>query len=410
MHAFAGRHRHPRAVPPLGLAPLGLVVGLLIATAAPAHAQPRTLSDVLSFLLTNQAVSTGDPAKDAQAATVSRDTITGSLLGELAAVPVISSSPGLIYHLDPALGTLTRASATFGPFFTERTLTAGQYQASFGLSTRLERFSSLDGHDLRDGRFVTSANQFRDEAQPFDVETLTLNLEVRTLELFTNVGLTNRLDVGAALPFESITLDGERRETYRGQPLLQASASSHATGFGDLALRAKYKLLDQEEMIPSFATVVEARLPTGDEANLLGAGKASIRALAIGSLEAGRFSANLNAGMLFGGLSNELQYRGSLDYSALARLTLVGELVGRRLSDVGHIITTRTPNPTIAGVDTIRLESDGGSSHSASAVAGVKWNIAGTWLLSGSIAFPLTDTGLRSRAIAQIGLDYALPP
>jgi hypothetical protein len=79
---------------------------------------------------------------------------------------------------------------------------------SFGVSTRIERFSSLDGHDLRDGTFVTSGNQFRDEAQPFDVETLKLDLELRTLELFANVGLTDKLDVGVAVPFESIALVG----------------------------------------------------------------------------------------------------------------------------------------------------------------------------------------------------------
>jgi hypothetical protein len=389
-----------------------VLLGHLACLMSPAAARAQQpLSQVLSFLLTNQAVPTGDPAKDAQAAAVSRDTISGFLLVDLAAAPVISSSPGLIYRLNPTLGTLTRASDSFGPFFTERSLTAGQYQASFGLSTRVERFTRVDGHDLRDGSFVTSGNQFRDEAQPFDEETLTLNLEVRTLELFANVGLTDRLDVGAAVPLESISLEGARRETYRGQPLLQATASARATGIGDIAIRGKYKLFEGDASTPSVATVVEARFPTGDDANLLGAGKASIRALAIVSFEpGGRLAAHVNGGVVAGGLSNELQYRGSLDLSAAARVTIVGELVGHRLADVGRIITTRTPHPTIAGVDTIRLESDGGSSHAASAVAGVKWNIAGTWLLGGSVAVPLTDTGLRSKVIAQIGLDYAFAP
>jgi hypothetical protein len=392
---------------------LELVLGLWLCLGNPVrgHAQTQAqqpLSGVLSFLLTNQAVQTGDPAKDAQAATVSRDTITGFLLAELAALPTTSSSPALVYRLNPTLGTVTRGSDSFGPFFTERSLTGGRQQVSFGLSTRFERFSSIDGHDLRDGTFVTSGNQFRDEAQPFDVETLTLNLELRTLELFTNVGVTDRFDVGVAIPFESITLDGSRRETYRGQPLLQATASAHANGIGDIALRAKYKLLDEDESTPGLATVVEARVPTGDDQNLLGAGKASIRALLVASYAPGRVGAHVNAGFVAGGLSNELQYRGSVDFSASPRVTIVGELVGRRLSDVGHVVTTRTPHLSIAGVDTIRLESDGGSTRLASAVTGVKWNIAGTWLLGGSLAVPLTDTGLRSRVIAQIGLDYAI--
>src|SRR5262249_17996175 len=152
--------------------------------------------------------------------------------------------------------------------------TAGRHQVSFGLSARFEQFTSLDGHDLRDGTFVTSGNQFRDEAQPFDVETLRLDMSLRTLELSTNVGITDRLDIGPALPFESISLDGERRETYRGQPLLQATATAHASGIGDIALRAKYRFLDEDKDsgTPGLAAIVETRLPTGDEENLLGAG------------------------------------------------------------------------------------------------------------------------------------------
>jgi hypothetical protein len=390
----------------------GLVIVLQVCLAlvlgpACAHAQQQPVSSVLSFLLTNQAVPTGDPARDAQAAAVSRDTIARFLLVELSSLPVNSSSPGLIYRLSPELGTVTRASDSFGPFFTERSLTVGKYQASFGLSSRFEKFTSLDGFDLRDGHFVTSGNQFRDEAQPYDVETLTLDLESRTLDLFANVGLTDRLDIGMALPLESISMSGTRQETYRGQVLLQASAHARATGIGDIAVRAKYDLLGEGASEGGLAAVVEVRLPTGDDTNLLGAGKTSVRALVIGSFEPGRISAHVNAGYVAGGLSKELQYRGSVDYNVSPRVAVVGELVGRRLADVGRVTLTRTPNPTISGVDTIRLESDGSSSHTVSAVGGVKWNVGGTWLLGGSVSVPLTDSGLHSRMILQIGLDYA---
>lgn len=39
--------------------------------------------------------------------------------------------------------------------------------------------------------------------------------------------------------------------------------------------------------------------------------------------------------------------------------------------------------------------------------AGVKFNPAGNRLVSGSVLFPLTDAGLRSRVTTTIGLDYA---
>jgi hypothetical protein len=38
---------------------------------------------------------------------------------------------------------------------------------------------------------------------------------------------------------------------------------------------------------------------------------------------------------------------------------------------------------------------------------GVKFNPVGNWLISGSVLFPLTDAGIRSRVTTVVGLDYA---
>ena len=38
---------------------------------------------------------------------------------------------------------------------------------------------------------------------------------------------------------------------------------------------------------------------------------------------------------------------------------------------------------------------------------GMKFNPFGNWLISGSVLFPLTDAGLRSRVTTVIELDYA---
>jgi hypothetical protein len=38
---------------------------------------------------------------------------------------------------------------------------------------------------------------------------------------------------------------------------------------------------------------------------------------------------------------------------------------------------------------------------------GVKFNLAGNLLVSGSVLFPLTKAGLRSRVTTVVGLDYA---
>src|SRR6478672_11112894 len=148
-----------------------LVVASLIVAATPASAQ--SVTDVLGFLVTNQSVSTGSVERDREAAQATSATISHALAANLATLPVTSSSGAFVYRLNPELGTVERATQSFGPFFTERASTAGRHQASFGLTMQQLHFTSLDGRDLRDGSLVTTANQFTDEAAPFDVDQLT---------------------------------------------------------------------------------------------------------------------------------------------------------------------------------------------------------------------------------------------
>src|SRR5262245_26478845 len=62
---------------------------------ADVHAQNAgTLSDVIGFLVTNQAVQTADFEKDRAAAEVARDTISRALLINLTSVPIATSSSG----------------------------------------------------------------------------------------------------------------------------------------------------------------------------------------------------------------------------------------------------------------------------------------------------------------------------
>src|SRR5687768_9524079 len=86
------------------VAPLAAYV-LLGASATAANAQQTTV-DVLSFLLTNRTIITGDFDRDAQAATTTRDTIATFLVQELATLPVSTSSGGFTYRFDSALGTV----------------------------------------------------------------------------------------------------------------------------------------------------------------------------------------------------------------------------------------------------------------------------------------------------------------
>jgi hypothetical protein len=375
----------------------------------PARAEAQqSLSEVLTFLLTNRSIQTGDFAGDEQAARATSETISRAMLIDLATLPVSSAGGGFAYRMNPTLGTFERVSDGFGPVFSERALTMGRGQASFGATFRTTKFDALDGRSLSAGTLVTTANQFADEPRPFDVETLTLNIRAQTFTAFANYGVTERFDVGAVLPIVQVSVDGERIDTYRGTAVLQSAANASTIGIADLVLRAKYHFLG--EGADGLSGAAELRVPTGSEDNLLGTGSAAIKAMLVGSLERQRLGSHFNVGFVGGGVSNEFDYNLAATFAATNRFTLIGEIVGRRIDTLGGISELSLPHPSIAGVVTTRLVSQEGSVNTAFAVTGFKLNLSSTWLLAANVLLPLTDNGLRPTASPMFALEYLFLP
>jgi hypothetical protein len=381
-----------------------LAAAVLLVAASPARAQ--TVSDVLTFLVTNQSVETGSIDRDREAALATSETISTALRANLATLPVTASSGAFVYRLNPALGTMERATQSFGPFFIERALTAGRHQASFGLTYQHLHFTSLDGRSLRDGSLITTANQFTDETAPFDVDRLSLNIDASVATAYGNVGVTDRVDIGFAVPFVALTLDGSRVNTYRGRTFTQATATAHATGVADVVVRTKYTLLD--DRAGGLAAAVDVRLPTGRREDLLGSGLSALKFTGIGSIDHGRGSAHVNAGVSVGGFTNEISYGAAATYAATGRVSLIGELLGRWLDSPGHIVSVSAPHPRLNLVETVRLTPGTSSLNILTAVPGFKWNLTSTWVLAGNVSVPLTKGGLTAPFTPFIGLDYAM--
>ena len=379
---------------------------IVLGCAADASAQ-GTISDVIAFLMTNQAVPTADFERDRAAAEGARDTVAQALLLNLTSVPLATSSSGFLYRLNPELGTVQRATQSFGAFFTERALTPGRGRASFGIAAATSEYNRLDGRGLADGTLVTIANRFRDEAAPFNTESLTLNLRTSTMTLLGSVGVTDRLEVGAAVPFVRLTLEGERIHVYRGETFVQASGSGTASGLADIALRAKFTIVSGAS--GGLAAAGEYRLPTGDEENLLGAGSSSWRVIGIGSIDHGRLGLHGNAGIVRGGVSDEFTFAGALSMAVQPRLTVSAELFGRHVEELRAIEFSTQPHPTYLGVDTLRLVAGTAGTTMMTALTGVKWNVGGTLVIGGHIAWPLTEHGLTSRITPTVAFEYAFP-
>lgn len=388
-------------------APRRVAIGMLMAlcvAATPARAQD-TLSGVVSFLLINRSIPTGDFQRDEQAAAATRDAIVTFLQTGLATIPVTSPASGFTYRLDPSLGAAVRSSDSFGPFFTERSLSAGRRQFSFGLAFSQASFDSMDGQNLRDGSLLATASRLTGEAQPFDAETLTVRISARTVTVSAHAGLTDRLDIGATIPLVSIDFSGERVDTYRGAALVQATASASATGLGDLVIHGKYSLWQRGAS--GIAAGVEARIATGDTENLIGSGEHIVTPRAIVSFERTRIGVHGNVGYQFGETVRALEYSGAVSAVASPRVTLIGEIVGRHVADDLRLTQIVEPRTDLAGVETIRLVALPGVTNRAVVVGGFRWNVASQWLLGAYVLHPITTAGLNARWVLSFNLDYA---
>ncbi len=378
-----------------------LVLSVIPAQVAEAQAQ-QTITDVLSFLMTNRSIPTDDFVRDEQAAIATSNMIASLFVLDLASLPS-SSGAGFTYRLDPTLGTVIRTSESFGPIFTQRSLQAGQNQASFGVSYRSTNFSNIDGRSLRDGTLLSTASILRGDAAPFDVETVSLRIRTDTMTITGSYGITDRLDISAGIPFVHLSLQGERVDNYRGRRLLQARGTASSSGFGDVVVRSRYNVLD--EGASGLSIGAEVRLPTGSEENLLGAGEFAFTPRMIGSVEHDRVGVHGEFGYSFDKVGNALVYSAAVTAAPAPRVTVIGEFLGRRLEGLRRLVETVQPHPRLTGVDTIRLTSSGETTDRLTLVGGVKWNVASTWLVTASVLRSLTSVGLNADWVPTITFD-----
>lgn len=375
------------------------------AQAPPTPPASESVTDVLGFLLLNQSVPTEDFERDLNAAETTRQTLVNALLVNLGTVPLASSSGGFVYRFNERLGTVERATDLFGPFFVERARVPGRGRASFGVAVTASDLDELDGRSLTDGTLITTANQFRDEPAAFDTDSLTLEIRSRSMTIFGSVPLSDRLEVGAALPILDLSLEGSRINVYRGLTFNQARATASASGPGDAAIRAKYLLYGEGS--GGVAASAELRLPTGDRDNLLGAGRTGWRVSGIASYEPAHFGVHVNAGIAGGGVSDEVTFSAAALGAPSPRLTVSAELLVRRVDELRDINLVAAPHPTIAGVDTYRLVGGEGGNTTVQLVGGVKWNIARTAVIGAHVRRSVTTTGLTATLTPTVAFEYA---
>ena len=430
------------------LVPVLVVAGLALCPAA-ASAQSGLVELMLNQFVQNIVLSrtpggagiaqhTPEFESDPQRAAVTGlvQQVSQQIASQVSNTPLGSSSGGFTYTFDTSIGTFQRSADTFGPAFAERALTVGRGKFSFGMNYQHSKYSSLDGFDLEDGEIKIFlphqrlANNFVDG----DVveAAVKLKLSSDTTVFFANYGVTDRLDVGLALPLQRISMDLTYRATIRdfatgvtapGTHVFENGAkendfttSASASGLGDMVLRAKFGLAARGAN--AFAVGVDLRLPTGDEDDMLGTGATQAQVFLIASSTRGALSPHVNIGFTaVGGNDNaspQFNYVGGVEYAASPKVTLLGDLIGRTYTGASRLTNTslthqfrQSNGGPLESVELDTVATEDGSVTSLLGTIGAKFNPARNFLISAHLLFSLNGGGLRRGLTPVLGFDYS---
>ena len=373
-----------------------------------------------------------------------RDSIEGIATGvgtALASFPIASSS-GFAYVIDPASGAPQLKSVSFGSTFVERSLTNGRGVLNMGVSYQHSAFDTLQGVDLKTTGFPATSQLGKylsggtpdprfDGMDVGDAFFVKLDMKSSVFVFSGSYGLSKQLDLGWAVPVASMSARGQFvreynaaldydvpgvRELYpnRSGSIVLADHAVDATGIGDIVVRTKYGFGRSDRQIGML--MGEFRLPTGDEENLLGTGKTSFKILGGGTQSFGIGSLNVNGGYTFGGLSDEVNFAAGTDVALLARkqLTLNFDFISQTLRDTVTGIETVISLDEVLGVGgplprevvvSHRFWERGTTTLNRAAV-GAKYQLGGSWLLTGSGLFRLNDNGYQAKFVGFVGLEH----
>ena len=371
------------------------------------------------------------------------------LSNQLSNFPLASSAGGFTYRFDPTTGVFVRSSESFGPIYAERADSIGKGKFNLGLSYSHFTFDRLHGMQLRQGdvKLVfthADVNGDNSNLQPFfegDVITGTLFLKIDTdiTAFVMTYGVTDRLDVGVALPIVRVNLRARTdlqiqrlataafpqiHQFVGGGSTQSISQSGSASGVGDIVLRGKYDALRTDRA--GVALAADLRIPTGDENDLLGAGATRVKAFGIGSIHLGSFSPHVNLGYTWntkarGGhqFADSINYSAGFDWAAHPRLTFAVDAIGNSFRNAtilrvenqtyqANTNTDPTKPPTIVTATFPQLNMvDGQNYWAALGAVGLKINPFGNFLVTINGLFPIKKESLQDNFTGLVAIDYS---
>ena len=400
----------------------GAFLGLGLGAALPAHAQGPVQPPPPSSQFTSLRDTLRDVTRDTGNSGFG-DLFAGLISLEVATAPLGTPAAGIVYRFEDVPDRPRLQTLNFVPLLLGRAATAGRATAMFGLNVVSASYDAIS--DLQLDALPVAA--FQGPAPIVTSSILDLAVDTLTVTGFATVGLTDRLDVGVAVPFVGVTLRGSmvQQEAAIGTALFPVDASSY--GVGDVAVTAQYRLWTGSNIADGLSARVTLRAPTGDADQLRGVDAWRTMVSGTASKGFGRLSVHGTAGYESWDkdvslqnalptnivetwlLKDQVQVGAGLEVAASRAVTVSFEALWRRVGQTGQLQVQSVPAPAPAlGIDSAQLLGVGpGGLEKTIMVPGISVNLGSTMLTFQTIV-SLSDTGLRSKFMPIIGLNWAV--
>jgi hypothetical protein len=426
------------------------VVVLLLLNSIQAQTLEEQLSDIFSDVLEFELVgSPGEhgnhfkPANVAASATVI-NAMNNFIGSSVSSFPLSSTAAGLTF--DFSSGRPVSTSTSFGPIFSERAQTIGSGLFNMGFNLTTINYSKIRGVNTDDLKFSFTHQDvavndvsgiYGDSPNEFDTIDFFMNLDVNAniFAFYFTYGITDHLDFSVAVPFINVSIKADPYARINSYTYLTTGAANHhfgsdssqpvllnklegidddATGIGDLAIRLKYNLLNNNTV--DLATILEYRTATGDEKNFLGSGNDRAKISLIASKIMGDIAPHINLNYELKNSDTQRDRFGvflGYDQKLSEKLTLALDFLGE--FEMGDKIESLTfPDPIIASrpdnsysqtTEPTNLPNSS-ADHLINGAFGIKFSPKKSLMVIANVFFPLNNGGLRSEFIPTLGTEF----
>ena len=412
-----------------GLIALVLMVGLSPARAQSQAQIEQAFADLYAICLFE--TTANNPFS--QAAALARQSfapgVSGFIESSLAAIPLTPPTLDAEY----ADGRIVNVVSGFTPIYTESSASVGKGLFVVGANASYYNVSKIRGENLDELRFAFQQDGGGDQI----VVEMPLDVSATVFTLHGTYGVTDRFDIGFALPFVNLQVDNINT-TFKVEgdntgcrysptglncaglgsrevspPLFNFvdDAVTQETFVETLALRAKYRF-PVSVQAGRVAAVVDVRVPLRSEDNLLGSGNFGTRLTLIGEYNRlSTFQPHLNVGAQFwnGENANSFNAAAGFNQQVAPDLFFAFDLLGTVsleadpfLAPIGGALSPDETNGESALLSTSipAVERD----HALNAGLGLQYVLSPSIHVYGSALFALLDRGLQSAVAPTAGI------